>query len=112
MDTQVVTGMKLVVRTKRFLEAGRINWLEDELGGRPCLEDLEDEEESIVADLDLDLPQLALELFVIDDTLIHEQQGTVELQQLARQHGRLVEMLMRQKRLHEVRRQQVEVRLE
>ena len=118
-DTQVVTGLQLdVVRSQRCLEAGSIYLPEDEQEGghgemiRPSLAELQDEEADIEEELDLDLPQLALQLLAIHNTLLHEQQGTAELQQLAQQHGRLVEMLGRHKKLHEVRRQQVEVRLE
>ena len=116
VDTQVVTGLQLGVgRSQRCLDADNIHRPEDEQDGvtiRPSLEDLEIEEAGIVAELGLDLPQLDLELLAIHNTLIDEQQGAAELQQLAQQHGRLVEMLERHKRLHEVRRQQVEVRLE
>ena len=113
-DAQVVTGLQLdVVRSERCLEADPIHWPEDAQGdGRPSLARLQAEEADIEEELGLDLPQVALQLFAVYNTLIHEQQGTAELQQLARQHERLVEMLEQHKRLHEVRRQQVEVRLE
>ena len=116
VDTQVVTGLQLGVgRSQRCLDADNIHRPEDEQDGvtiRPSLEDLEIEEAGIVAELGLDLPQLDLELLAIHNTLIDEQQGAAELQQLAQQHGRLVEMLEQHKRLHEVRRLQAEVRLE
>ena len=117
-DSQVVTGLKLdVVRPQRCLEAGSILEPEHEQYKhdviiRPSLAELQNEEAGIKEELGLDLPQLALQLLATHNTLIHEHPGTAELQQLAQQHGRLVEMLERHKRLHEVRRQQVEVRLE
>ena len=116
-DAQVVTRLKLdVVRSQRcpewsIYEPEEQTWGPNEII-HPSLEDLQDEEGDIVAELGQDLPHLALQLLAIHDTLLHEQQGTAEQQQLAQQHRRLVEMLERHKRLHEVRRQQVEIRLE
>ena len=76
-DTQVVTGMQVdVVRTQRYLEAGSIRWLEDEQDGHPSLEELQNEEAGILAELSLDLPQLALQLLATHNTLIQEQQSS------------------------------------
>ena len=118
VDTQVVTGLKLDVALSERPPYWRIDEPEDEQADdngvvfRHSLEDLEDEEAGIAAGLGLGLPQLALQLLAIHDTLLQEQKGIAELQQLAHLQGQLVEMLEQQMRLHEVRRQQVEVRLE
>ena len=95
-DSQVVTGLKLdVVRPQRCLEAGSILEPEHEQYKhdviiRPSLAELQNEEAGILAELSLDLPQLALQLLAMHDTLFEEQQGTAELQLLAQQHGGLV----------------------
>ena len=122
VDTQVVTGPQLdVVQSPRYpKEQEGLYWPERQQEDRYrvtrlSLADLQAEEASIrqlLGEEILDLQQLATQLVTSHNKLIHEQQSTAELQLLAQQYGLLVEMLGQHKRLHEVRMQQLEVRLE